>query len=125
MKYEIHSKKHYHETMVGIYELMNKGELNLSPEDKMNLAEIANAAELYEDQVLKLNFRKEPETIADWVERALFEQKMTQTSLATALGMPKSKISEILSGKRKPDVPFLKGLHKILKADPQFLLEHA
>jgi transcriptional regulator with XRE-family HTH domain len=50
---------------------------------------------------------------------------MTQTSLATALGMPKSKVSEILSGKRKPDVPFLKGLHKVLKADPEFLLEHA
>jgi antitoxin component HigA of HigAB toxin-antitoxin module len=104
---------------------MNKGEQNLSPEELVELSEMTNAAELYEDNILNLNFRKEPETISDWVERALFEHKMTQTSLATALGMPKSKVSEILSGKRKPDVPFLKGLHKVLKADPEFLLEHA
>jgi HTH-type transcriptional regulator/antitoxin HigA len=125
MEYKINSKKHYHETMVKIYEWMNKGEQNLSPEELVELSEMTNAAELYEDNILNLNFRKEPETISDWVERALFEHKMTQTSLATALGMPKSKVSEILSGKRKPDVPFLKGLHKVLKADPEFLLEHA
>jgi antitoxin component HigA of HigAB toxin-antitoxin module len=125
MKYKINSKKHYHETMVKIYEWMNKGEQNLSPEELVELSEMTNAAELYEDNILNLNFRKEPETISDWVERALFEHKMTQTSLATALGLPQSKVSEILSGKRKPDVPFLKGLHKVLKADPEFLLEHA
>ncbi len=33
MKYEIDSKQTYHETMVTVYELMNKGEVNLSVAD--------------------------------------------------------------------------------------------
>ena len=33
--------------------------------------------------------------------------------------------TEILTGKSKPDLSFLKGVHKILKIDADFLLEHA
>jgi len=40
------------------------------------------------------------------------------------LDYEQSKVSEILSGKRKPDIPFLKGVHKVLKIDANFLLEH-
>lgn len=36
-----------------------------------------------------------------------------------------SKVSEILNGKRKADIPFLKGIHKLLKIDAAFLLEKA
>ena len=35
----------------------------------------------------------------------------------------KSKVSEILNGKRKADIPFLKGIHKVLKIDASLLLE--
>jgi transcriptional regulator with XRE-family HTH domain len=54
----------------------------------------------------------------------MFENKMTQAKMADALGLGKSKLSEILSGKRKPDIPFLKALYKKLKIDPVFLLDH-
>lgn len=50
---------------------------------------------------------------------------MTQAKLAEELGLGKYKVSEILTGKRKPDLQFLKGLYKVLKIDTQFLLEHA
>ena len=50
---------------------------------------------------------------------------MTQAKLAEELGLGQSKVSEILSGKRKPDVSFLKGIHTVLKIDADFLLEHA
>jgi HTH-type transcriptional regulator / antitoxin HigA len=125
MSYFIKSRKHYHETMVKIYEMMNKGEQAHSPEELAILSEMTISAEKYEDEIMKTGFRKEPKTIPEWVDRALFEHKMSQSSLADAMGIPKSKVSEILSGKRKADVSFLKGLHKILDADPQFLLEHA
>ncbi len=125
MNYKINSKKHYHETMVLIYNLMLVEEEQLSKDDLLRLQAMSEAAENFEDSVLKLNLHKEPKTITDWVEQALFEHKMTKSALADALDMPKSKISEILSGKRKPDVSFLKGLHKVLNADPKFLLEHA
>jgi HTH-type transcriptional regulator / antitoxin HigA len=41
------------------------------------------------------------------------------------MGLAKSKVSEVLTGKRKPDLQFLKGIHKILKIAVEFLLEHA
>lgn len=48
---------------------------------------------------------------------------MTQARLADEMGLAKSKVSEILNGKRKADIPFLKGIHKILKIDAELLLE--
>lgn len=125
MKYEIISKQTYHETMVAIYKLMNKGEANLSATELKKLAAMSVAAEKYEDEVLKLQPKKEPETIVEIVELKMFESKMTQAKLAAKIGVGQSKVSEILAGKRKPDIPFLKGVYRVLKIDANFLLEHA
>ncbi|QEH41629.1 helix-turn-helix domain-containing protein [Chitinophaga sp. XS-30] len=125
MKHQITSRKAYHETMVTIYKLMDKGEDNLKPEELKKLSAMVVAAEKYEDEVLGLKPQKEPETIAEAVELKMFEHKLTQSKLAEKLGLANSKLSEILSGKRKPDVQFLKVLYKVLKIDAGFLLEHA
>jgi len=125
MKHAITSKKAYHETMVAVYELMNKGEANLTAKELKILATMAKAAEEYEDSVLGLKPVKEPQTITELLEQKMYESKMTQAKLADTLGLGKSKLSEILSGKRKPDVSFLKAVYKKLKVDPGFLLEHA
>lgn len=125
MKHEIISKQAYHETMVAIYKLMNKGEENLSVTELKKLAAMSVAAERYEDEVLDLKPTKKPETIVEIVELKMFENKLTQAGLAKKLGMAQSKLSEILSGKRKPDISFLKGVNKVLKIDATFLLDHA
>ncbi len=125
MKYEINSMQAYHETMVAIYKFMDKGDANLSATELKKLAAMSVAAEKYEDEVLKLQPKKEPETIAELVELRMFENKMTQAKLAEKIGVGQSKVSEILAGKRKPDIPFLKGVYKVLKIDASFLLEHA
>ncbi len=123
MKIEIKSKKEYHEMMVEIYNLMNKGESKLTKLDSTKLSKMAIAAELYEDNVLGLKPLKEPKTITELVELKLFEHKMTQARLAEEIGLAKSKVSEILNGKRKADIPFLKGIHKVLNIDAGLLLE--
>lgn len=125
MKYEIRSKKAYHELMVEIYTLMNKGEANLKASELKKLTAMTVAAENYEDKVLGLKPGKEPKSIIEIVELKMFEKKMTQAKLAEELGLAKSKVSEILNGKRKPDLLFLKGLYKVFNIDPMFLLEHA
>lgn len=125
MKCEIQSKKAYHETMLSIYKLMDKGESNLSATELEKLAAMSAAAEKYEDEVLGLQPQKQPETIIEVVELKLFENKMTQAKLAAEIGVGQSKVSEILAGKRKPDISFLKGVYRILKIDADFLLEHA
>jgi antitoxin component HigA of HigAB toxin-antitoxin module len=125
MKHEILSRKAYHETMLTIYKLMDKGEPNLSAAELKKLAVMSAAAEKYEDEVLGLKPKKKPETILEAIELKMFENKLTQTKLAAEIGIGQSKVSEILSGKRRPDLPFLRGVHKILKIDAEFLLKHA
>jgi HTH-type transcriptional regulator/antitoxin HigA len=124
MHFEIKSKKEYHQAMVDIYNMMNKGESKLNKTELKKLAAMSVAAEKYEDEVLGLK-PKVPQTIIEAIELRLFENKMNQAGLATAIGLGKSKVSEILSGKRNPDVKFLKGVYKVLKIDADFLLEHA
>jgi len=123
MKIEIKSKKEYHEMMVEIYNLMNKGEGKLTNLESTKLSKMATAAELYEENILGLKPFKEPETISELVELKLFEHKMTQSKLAEEMGLAKSKVSEILTGKRKADISFLKGIHKVLKIDADLLLD--
>jgi antitoxin component HigA of HigAB toxin-antitoxin module len=123
MKIEIKSKKEYHELMIEIYNLMNKGEGKITKAESTKLSKMAIAAELYEENVLGLKPFKEPKTIHELVELKLFEQKMTQARLAEEIGLAKSKVSEILNGKRKADITFLKGIHKVLKIDAGLLLE--
>jgi antitoxin component HigA of HigAB toxin-antitoxin module len=102
---------------------MSKGEAKLSAAEMKKLGVMAKAAEDYEDNVLGL--RPEPRTITELVEKTMYEHKLTQAALAAQLGLGKSKLSEILNGKRKPDVPFLKALYKKFNVDPGFLLDHA
>ena len=123
MKIEIKSKRAYHEMMVEIYNLMNKGEGKLTKLEATKLSKMAIAVEIYEDEILGLKPIKEPETIPELVELKLFERKMTQAKLAEEIGLAKSKVSEILNGKRKADISFLKGIHKVLKIDAGRLLE--
>ena len=107
MKQKINSKKEYHESMVTVYDLMNKGEKNLSQQELKQLSQLSVAVEIYEEEVLGLKSLKPPKSITEIVELKLFEHKMTQAKLAEELGLGKSKVSEILSGKRKPDLIFL------------------
>ena len=123
MKIEIKSKRAYHEMMVEIYKLMNKGEGKLTKLESTKLSKMAIAVEIYEDDIFGLKPIKEPETIPELVELKLFERKMTQARLAEEIGLAKSKVSEILNGKRKADISFLKGIHKVLNIDAGRLLE--
>ena len=123
MKIEIKSKRAYPEMMVEIYKLMNKGEGKLSKPELAKLSKMSIAVKSYEDEILGLKPFKEPETISELVELKLFERKMTQARLAEEIGLAKSKVSEILNGKRKADISFLKGIHKVLKIDAGRLLE--
>jgi len=116
--------KSYHETMIAIYDLMNKGETNLTDDELKRLSEITIAAEKYEDEVLGLKPVKKPQSLNEAIELFMFEHKLSQAKLATELGIGKPKLSQILTGKREPDVPFLKLLYRKLNLDPKFILEH-
>ncbi|WP_316794301.1 helix-turn-helix transcriptional regulator [Pedobacter frigoris] len=124
MEFQITSEKHYHETMVVIYDLMNKGEANLSGSEIERLRELTVATEKFEDKVLGLKPVKQPDSIPEVLELFMFEKRISQAKLADELGIGKPKLSQILTGKRKPDVAFIKAIYYKLKVDPKFILEH-
>jgi len=120
----IDTDKKYHETMIEIYELMNKGEMNLTADEAKLLEMMAVAAEKYEDEVLQLKPIKQPKSLPEVIELFMFENKLSQAKLADRLGIGKPKLSQILTGKRKPDVLFLKALYRNLNLDPKIILEN-
>ncbi|WP_316812923.1 helix-turn-helix domain-containing protein [Pedobacter heparinus] len=124
MEYQITSEKHYHELMILIYDLMDKGEANLTDSEIEKLRTLTLATEKFEDEVLGLKPVKQPESIPEVLELFMFENKISQAKLADELGMGKPKLSQILTGKRKPDITFLKAIYDKLKIDPKFILDH-
>jgi HTH-type transcriptional regulator/antitoxin HigA len=121
----IETDKNYHETMVAIYDLMNKGEANLTETEIKQLALMSVATEQYEDEVLHLKPIKQPHSLPEVIELFMYENKLSQAKLADKLGMGKPKLSQILTGKRKPDVSFLKALYQNLHLDPKIILDNA
>ena len=88
------------------------------------LADLSKIAETYEDNILQL-MPIRPKTLNEAVEFKRMERKWTQADLARTLGIGAPKLSQILSGKREPDVAFLKAVYKKLRIDPEFILTHA
>jgi len=124
MEYTITSEKHYHETMVLIYDLMSKGETALTDADTQKLAAMTMASEKFEDEVLGLKPQRQPDSLSGIIELFMYENKISQAKLADELGIGRPKLSQILTGKRNPDVYFIKALYNKLKLDPKFILEH-
>jgi len=117
-----HTEAAYEAAMDEIYELMNRGEANLTEAEKDKVRDMALAAEAYEDEHFPF---PPPETIPEMVERKRFELNLTIAGLAELLGLRKANLAEILDGKREPDVSFLKAAYQKLGIDPGVLLDNA
>ena len=88
------------------------------------LAKLSKLAESFEDNTMQLMPIK-PKTLQEAVEFKMAEQRLTQARLAKKLGIGAPKLSQIMTGKREPDLVFLKAVHKKLNIDAEFLLTHA
>lgn len=118
---KLKNNKEYKEALHKVYQLMNKGEENITNAEAEQVAKMANAIEYYEDHVLKI--MPLPVTVASIVQEKVEDMNITQAKLAEMLNIGTAKLSQILNGKRKPDVPFLKAVHEKLNIDGNFLLE--
>lgn len=94
---------------------------SLSEAESNELEKLSLLAEQYEDNVLKI--MPLPITINTLLQHKIKELGITQAKLADMLGIGTSKLSQILTGKRDPDVPFLKAIHLKLGISGDFLLE--
>jgi HTH-type transcriptional regulator/antitoxin HigA len=93
----------------------------LRKKDADELQRLSILAQAYEDDVLKI--MPLPVTINAIVKQKAGEMNITQKQLADMLNIAGSKLSQILNGKREPDVSFLKAVHKKLGIDGNLILE--
>lgn len=101
-------------TEAGGFHALNENESN-------ELKELTLLAEYYEDNVM--NIMPLTVTINAVVQQRIGELNITQGKLAEMFGMGAAKVSQILNGKRQPDVPFLKAIHEKLGIDGNFILD--
>ncbi len=121
-KTAIFSKEAYQSAMKRLDLLMKKGESRLSTAEAKELRQLALAAEGYEKSVYVI---PAPKTLEGLVELKMFERQLKQKELAKLLNIGEPKLSQIMSKKRKPDLAFLKAVHKHLGIDGNLLLEYA
>lgn len=124
---KIRNEEQYNQVMVLIEKFIAKategGSFSmLSVSEAEELAHLSVLAEQYEDTVLKV--MPLPVTISTVVQHKIKEMNLTQAKLAEMLGLGTSKLSQILNGKREPDVMFLKAVHNKLGISGDFLLEN-
>ncbi len=123
---KIRNETQYYQVMNLIESFIQKatqggGFHSLSKVDADELNRLSVLAEQFEDNSLKI--MPLPITINTIVQSKIKEMNITQAKLAEMLGLGTSKLSQILNGKREPDVPFLKAVHKKLGISGDFLLE--
>jgi len=117
----IKTETQYKKVMDEILILMNKGEDNLSKSQTDKLRSLALAAQSYEKSIYTI---PPPATIEGMIELKMYERRLKQKELAELMGLSEPKLSQILTGKRPPDVAFLKAAHQKLGIDASFLLNH-
>ena len=120
-KLKISTKKDYDALMIKIDALMKKGERNLTNKEAQDIQAMASAARDYEKRIYIISA---PKTIEGMIELKMYERKLKQKDLAKVMGLGEAKVSQILNGKRPPDVAFLKAAHQKLGIDAEFLLTH-
>ncbi|MCE7068025.1 type II toxin-antitoxin system HigA family antitoxin [Dyadobacter sp. CY326] len=120
-KIEFRTEKEYDEAMIEIDRLMKKGEARLSEEELETIRKMALAAQAYEKEHY---YVEPPRTLEGMIELRMYEMKLKQKDLAATLGVSDTKLSLILNGKQKPDIPFIKAVHTKLNVSADFIMQH-
>lgn len=124
---KIRTEKQYKQVMALIENYLQKatdggGFSALTKNENNELKELSLLAEVYEKETLKIwDF---PISIYTIVEQKANEMNISQGKLAEMLGIRASKLSQILNGKRKPDITFLKAVHEKLGVDGNFIFKN-
>lgn len=123
------TRKDYDEVMKQIEALLQKsteigGFDKLPKKDSETLAKLSLFAEEYEDSIPLMPI-KTPSTLVEMIRYKMFEMNLKQKQLAKLLDISETRISELLTGKRKLNIELAKKLHSKLNIDAHFILEVA
>jgi HTH-type transcriptional regulator/antitoxin HigA len=120
-KYKVTNEQEHAELLARVDVLMRKGEENVTSDESQEIRQMGLALQTYEIEIYPISA---PKTLEGMIELRMYEMRLKQKDLAETLGVSPVKLSMILSGKQKPDIPFIKALHKKLNVSADFILEH-
>lgn len=102
------------------------GFANLSPNEVAELQTLSIAAEQYEDRIpLAPIVVQSPQSLPEMLSLKMYQMKLKQKDLAHLLNITPTRLSEVMSGKRRVNMDLAKRLYKKLSIDPTFILEHS
>ncbi len=117
---QIQNELQYNAVMKRIDELLQIVD-DSTPEDDINNVELvllSNLAADYEDA----NYPIQKPSLIEILKLRMYELGLSQSALATFLGMNQSKISEILSGKSEPTLKQARLISQKLDISPSVIL---
>ncbi len=100
------------------------GFTSLLPDEANELAQLSRVAEAYEDSIPMMPIRQ-PQTLVEMIEYKMYEKKLKQRDMARLLEIPETRLSEVLSGKRKINLDLAKRLYTQLNISADFILKAA
>lgn len=129
MQYKINSQEEYQQVMEKVESYLQKstvqgGSQTLTSVEKEELRHLSLLAESWEDGIQLMPI-KQPKTLREMLELKMYERKVNQKELAALLGIPGTRLSEVMQGKRKVNMDLAKRLYSVLGIDAAFILEQA
>ena len=129
MAHDIQNLDDYIETMNKIEFFIQKatqsGGIDTLPSEEFDaLNELSLLANVYEKNA-RTHFLSQPKSISDALKIKMMHLRLKQKEMAQLLGIAESRLSEILSGKRKVNMELAKKLNRILKIEAEFILQTA
>ncbi|MBN9380578.1 MAG: helix-turn-helix domain-containing protein [Chitinophagaceae bacterium] len=120
MPKKITNKQQYYTAMAEIESYLQKGFSNLTTAEEDHLEEISKAVEAWELKEYPMPMQP---SFPDILVYVMQFKRYTQTELSEDLSISKSLLSEILNGKKQPNLNILVSLHKKFGIDANILLE--
>lgn len=120
MPKKISNKQQYYTAMAEIETYLQKGFSNLTTTEEDHLEELSKAVEAWELKEYPMPMQPSFPDILIYVMQF---KRYTQTELSEDLSISKSLLSEILNGKKQPNLNIIVSLHKKFGIDANILLE--
>lgn len=117
---KITTRQQYHSAMADIEGYLQKGFSNLTTTEEDHLEELSKAVEAWELKEFPMPMQPSFPDILIYVMQF---KRYTQSELSEDLSISKSLLSEILNGKKQPNLSIVVNLHKKFGIDANVLLE--
>jgi len=120
MTKKINNKQQYYAAMAEIESYLQKGFSHLTPAEDDHLEELSKAVEVWELKEYPMPMQP---SFPDILIYVMQYKRYTQSELSDDLSISKSLLSEILNGKKQPNLNIVVSLHKKFGIDANILLE--